>query len=73
MEYILLVTWFLLDQAPTSYQVRFGSGGACAQARVELQKEETRFKAESKSEMVDNMEVSGPPAPRLSALCVPIN
>lgn len=71
MEYILLVTWFLSDQA-TSYQVRFGSSEACAQARTDLLKEETRLKAESKPEMVDNVEISGPPAPRLSALCVPV-
>ncbi|MCW5737428.1 MAG: hypothetical protein KIS73_25105 [Enhydrobacter sp.] len=73
MEYILIVTWFLLDQAPTSYQVRFGSSIACAQARTELQNEEKRFKAEAQPEIVDNMEVPGPPAPRLSALCVPVN
>jgi hypothetical protein len=73
MEYILIVTWFLVDQAPTSYQVRFGSSGACAQARFELQNEEKRFKAEAQPEMADNVEVPGPQAPRLSALCVPVN
>jgi len=69
MEYILLVTWFVVDQAPSSYQVRFGSSDACSQARIELQKEEARFQEDAKPETVDNMEVSKPPAPRLSAVC----
>lgn len=73
MEFILLVTWFLVDQPPTSYQVRFGSSGACAQARFELKQEETRFKAEAKSEKAEDEDSPVAAAPRLSALCVPFN
>jgi hypothetical protein len=72
METILLVTWFVLGELPTHYQVKFGSPGACAQARIDLLREETRLRAEAKPEMVGNMEVAGPPAPRLSAVCAPL-
>lgn len=45
---ILLVTWFVHDQPPQSFQQEFSSIASCQSAKSALLQEEARLKAESK-------------------------
>jgi hypothetical protein len=74
---LLLVTWFYLNQPPTSYQAAFATPQACDIARAQLYAEVVRIRQEAEAaprvrSMPDGgYEISGPPAvPTLSAVCV---
>jgi hypothetical protein len=82
MEYILLVTWFSGgQQQPNSYQVGFGTQGACVQAAMDLRKEETRLNDQTmtpRQPVPQSTATPGAPTtvftpqrgPMLSAVCV---
>jgi hypothetical protein len=59
MKVLLLVTWFVYGQAPTSYQVSFSSMAACEAVQSDLVKEAARLK-------VDTARLS---TPQVSAVC----
>ena len=60
MKVLLLVTWFVYAQPPSSYQVPFTSMAACAVAQAEIIKEVARLKGG------DTARIS---APQVSAVC----
>jgi len=75
MKFILLVTWFLQGQPPSSYQVEFSSYDDCDAARGALIAEQKRMQAHA-AMVVQNAAKqgrflsSGPPVPSLTAVCV---
>lgn len=82
MEYILLVTWLVNNQPPSSYQTTYGSRDACEVARHAVLKEATRLKAEHekaayelapKAGIRPEHYLLGKPAPSVSAVCTSRN
>jgi hypothetical protein len=59
MKILLLVTWFVYGQSPTSYQVSFSSMAACETVQSDLVKEAARLK-------VDTTRLN---TPQVSAVC----
>ncbi len=84
MKFLLLVTWFVAGQVPTSYQVPFEAGDGCTNAAAQLQREAERLTLNHKAVVQENLKIftaqSGViPAPALggplysiSAICVSI-
>jgi hypothetical protein len=75
---LLLVTWFVAGQAPSSYHVQFGSAAACQNARAAILADAKRIAGEL-------WVARGPPKPppgykvertaapvEVSAICVPL-
>lgn len=74
-EVVLLVTWFLGGQPPTSYTATFATMQACEAARAQLVAEEARF---ARQQEADNAALAAggarfvgvyPRGPQLSAVC----
>jgi hypothetical protein len=76
MKTILLVTWIVLGQPPSSYQVEFDSPEKCGDARKALIAEQRRLGEERKAQTVQRVPgygtvLSNPgPPPQLTAICV---
>ncbi len=75
---LLLVTWFLSGQAPSSYHVQFASGPACEAARAAILADAKRLAAElwvrrgpPKPPPPDKIERDGK-AVAVSAICTPL-
>ena len=43
MEFVLLVTWFVIGQPPSSYQIDFNSDASCEAARAQVLQEQVRL------------------------------
>jgi hypothetical protein len=70
---LLLVTWFVYGQAPSSYQVQFSSLEACQNARLAIVAESQRLRSEADSHVspgqVPGFNRSSEGAPFVSAVC----
>lgn len=73
--FLLLVTWLVAGQPPSSYQQQFKTEKACALAKLQLDIEGAKLKAEedNKNAVAEqngfHVVVAGDP-PRVSAICV---
>jgi len=47
MKVLLLVTWFVYGQSPTSYQIPFNSMATCEAVQSDLIKEAARLKVDT--------------------------
>ena len=76
--YLLLVTWIVSGQPPSSYQTTFNSAEACDAARGAVLAESLRLKAEFDQRIINNaptdsmrrMQLMGSTPPRATAVCV---
>jgi hypothetical protein len=75
---VLLVTWIVSGQPPTSYQARFGSEEACTEARDAVLADGRRLKAEHERVQIaaaraSNVDpalfLAGNRAPQVTAVC----
>jgi hypothetical protein len=73
--WLLLVTWIVSDQPPSSYQVTFNSAEACEVARKAVLADGQRFKDERYQKMLamtGNQQISALAsleAPKVTAIC----
>ena len=70
MKAILVVTWFVYGQSPTTYQVPLASMEACSAARGALLEEVPRLKAEMDAYLAKQGGPSTPPK-QVTTLCAP--
>lgn len=76
LGYLLLVTWFIYDQPPVSYQVPFYSLERCEAAREALFREAARLallqdqRAAAEPVIPGSIRLSGPIRRDVSAVCV---
>ena len=76
---ILLVTWFIAGQQPSSYQSIFSSVEACESARTAVFAEANRLKAQRDQDVTEKAKAWNsspsflltvmPPAPTVTAVC----
>jgi hypothetical protein len=76
---ILLVTWFIQGQPPSSYQTQFTSAQACENARSALAQQAEQIKQQMTAEAIargravglpDYFSAAGVVPPQLTATCV---
>jgi hypothetical protein len=76
---ILLVTWFIQGQPPSSYQTQFTSTQACEVARNSLAQQADQLKRQVISEAIsrgrqlgipDYLSAAGAKPPQVTAVCV---
>lgn len=76
--YLLLVTWIIHGQPPSSYQAQFTSAEKCAAARESVLADGRRIKNEYEQHAIaaaraegesPDLYLTGLPAPAVSAIC----
>jgi hypothetical protein len=72
----LLVTWFVYNQPPSSYQAKFDSAESCETARLKVNQEQQRLEAAAiaqnealKAQWAGRGVVGPPDIPRVTAVC----
>jgi len=80
MIWLLLVTWFVQGQSPSSYQVEFASAALCGSAKSELQADADRRRMEFENTLKQHADpktglplIRVPQPPNLSVICVQKN
>jgi len=77
--FLLLVTWFVHGQQPSSYQASFTSAETCEAAKAEVLKDAERLKRETIEKSIaqarivgipDDMAIAGARVPSVVASCV---
>jgi hypothetical protein len=74
--FVLLVTWFVVNQPPASYQTEFSFLPACEDARASLLADAERLRVEQTSREASEemrpgvVRLTFGVAPRVSAVCV---
>jgi len=70
---VMLVTWMVFGQPPSSYQVAFTSMESCRVARAEVLKDAERVRADSQRKpagLPANSLYNPGPAPQVTVVCV---